>query len=89
MDDEKEIDDVPRCFGEKEIYEACEIMKVTPDRLADLIHGAELTIELGHGLNVIEQLALDLRDAMEAVKILNELKYKTEAGEPLKNGFYG
>jgi hypothetical protein len=63
-------------------------MRVTPERLADLIRGAELTIELGHGLNVIDQLSLDLRDAMEAVKILNELKYKTEAGEPLKNGFY-
>jgi hypothetical protein len=37
---------------------------------------------------LIDDLALDLRDAMEAVKILNELKYKTEAGEPLRNGIY-
>ena len=63
-------------------------MRVNPDRLVELIGGAELTIELGHNLNIIDQLALDLRDAMEAVKILNQLKYKTEAGEPLRNGFY-
>jgi hypothetical protein len=63
-------------------------MRVTPEILADLIRCAELTIMKGRGLSVIDKLALDLRDAMEAVKILNQLKHKTEASEPLINGFY-
>jgi len=63
-------------------------MRIDPARLSDLIRQAENGHRDVGQAALIDDLALDLRDAMEAVKILNQLKYKTEAGEPLRNGFY-
>lgn len=68
-------------------------MRVNESRLLELIAGAELGESLGHSGNIIDHLALDVRDLMEAVKILNQSAkafYDLQHidGEPLKNGFY-
>lgn len=47
-------------------------MRTDESRLADIIATAELGNSLGHGFNLIDTLALDLRDYREAVKIMRD-----------------
>lgn len=47
-------------------------MRTDESRLADIIETAELGKSLGHGFNLIDTLALDLRDYREAIKILRD-----------------
>jgi hypothetical protein len=69
-------------------------MRVNESRLLELIAGAELGESLGHSGNIIDHLALDVRDLMEAVKILNPKPVivgttnNVDSGKPLRNGFY-
>lgn len=48
-------------------------MRISEARLIEVIAGAELGDSLGYSGNIIDHLALDLRDALEAVKILKGL----------------
>jgi len=45
-------------------------MRVTEARLLELIAGAELGESLGHSGNIIDHLAMDLRDAKVAIEVL-------------------
>jgi hypothetical protein len=62
-------------------------MRISEARLIDVIAGAELGESLGYSGNIIDHLALDLRDALEAVKILKGLSdSQTEALDMMEKG---
>ncbi len=62
-------------------------MRVSESRLIKAIESAELGKSLGYSGNIIDHLALDLRDALEAIKILKGLSdSQTEAMDMMEKG---